>query len=51
MAVDHTQISGTFDHVIKNVGAKMVDDIILERERNGEYKDFVDFSTVNSKDT
>ncbi len=28
---------------IKNVGVKMVDDIVLEREKNGEYKDFVDF--------
>ena len=28
---------------IKNVGAKMVDDIVQEREKNGEYKDFVDF--------
>lgn len=28
---------------IKNVGAKMVDDIVAEREKNGEYKDFVDF--------
>ncbi|MBQ4052176.1 MAG: DNA polymerase III subunit alpha [Clostridia bacterium] len=30
---------------IKNVGAKMVDDIVAEREKNGEYKDFVDFCT------
>ncbi len=28
---------------IKNVGVKMVHDIVEERERNGEYKDFVDF--------
>ncbi len=28
---------------IKNVGNKMVDDIVAERETNGEYKDFVDF--------
>ncbi len=28
---------------IKNVGAKMVDDIVNEREENGEYKNFVDF--------
>ncbi len=28
---------------IKNVGIKMVDEIVAEREKNGEYKDFVDF--------
>ncbi len=28
---------------IKNVGVKMVEEIITEREKNGEYKDFVDF--------
>jgi DNA polymerase-3 subunit alpha len=28
---------------IKNVGVKMVNDIVAERERNGEFKDFVDF--------
>ena len=28
---------------IKNVGAKMVDDIVAEREKNGEYRSFVDF--------
>ena len=28
---------------IKNVGAKMVDDIVAERSRNGEFKDFADF--------
>ncbi len=28
---------------IKNVGVRMVHDIVEERERNGEYKDFVDF--------
>ncbi|MBQ8894106.1 MAG: DNA polymerase III subunit alpha [Clostridia bacterium] len=28
---------------IKNVGSKMVDDILTEREKNGEFKDFVDF--------
>lgn len=28
---------------IKNVGVKMVHDIVEERNRNGEYKDFVDF--------
>jgi len=30
---------------IKNVGVKMVDDIVSEREKNGEYRDFVDFCT------
>ncbi len=36
---------------IKNVGAKMVDDIVAEREKNGEYKDFVDFCTrISGKD-
>lgn len=29
---------------IKNVGLKMVEDIVGEREKNGEYKDFVDFA-------
>ena len=29
---------------IKNVGIKMVDEIISEREKNGEFKDFVDFA-------
>ncbi len=28
---------------IKNVGVKMVEDIVSERQKNGEYKDFVDF--------
>ncbi len=28
---------------IKNVGVKMVHDIVAERDKNGEYKDFVDF--------
>lgn len=28
---------------IKNVGAKMVDDIVDERRKNGEFKDFADF--------
>ena len=32
---------------IKNVGVKMVDEIVSERERNGEYKDFVDFCRRN----
>ena len=30
---------------IKNVGVKMVDEIVEEREKNGEFKDFVDFCT------
>ncbi len=30
---------------IKNVGYKMVEEIVKEREKNGEYKDFVDFCT------
>ena len=30
---------------IKNVGVKMVEDIVAEREKNGEFKDFVDFCT------
>lgn len=28
---------------IKNVGVKMVHDIVEERQKNGEYKDFIDF--------
>ena len=36
---------------IKNVGVKMVHDIVTEREQNGEYKDFVDFcSRISDKD-
>ena len=36
---------------IKNVGVKMVYDIVTEREQNGEYKDFVDFcSRISDKD-
>ena len=30
---------------IKNVGVKMVHDIVAEREKNGEFKDFIDFCT------
>ncbi len=34
---------------IKNVGVKMVDDIVAEREKNGEYKDFIDFCSRNAE--
>ncbi len=36
---------------VKNVGANAIKDIALERERNGEFKDFVEFcKRVESKD-
>jgi DNA polymerase-3 subunit alpha len=53
----HSRFQATEDGIvfgllaIKNVGVKMVHDIVAEREKNGEYKDFVDFcSRISDKD-
>lgn len=41
-ATDHGIIFGLL--AIKNVGLKMVENIVTEREQNGEYRDFIDFA-------
>ena len=53
----HSRFQATNDGIvfgllaIKNVGVKMVHDIVTERGKNGEYKDFVDFCTrISDKD-
>ncbi|SHJ48510.1 helix-hairpin-helix domain-containing protein [Tepidibacter formicigenes] len=36
---------------VKNVGSKVIKDIVLEREKNGEFKDFIQFcKRIQSKD-